>query len=508
MTQTNDEGGTDDEEFRVAAVLDRVNTTWQAWQGVTFGCVQCHSHPYDPIRHEEYYRFAAFFNNTSDSDLSEEFPTIPAPIDRDDHPRATELISQLGADEEALWRHEHAIVGDESLWRPAGDLKLSTNNDVELVLEKRDGREVFRTEGTVPRQTVEIIEAAPPEGMAQMTGVRVIGMPLDLEKAATDSEWGFVWSHIKLELVRPDAEPEPIDVARVVADEARPFLNPQESLNPESGHGFSAYTRIFQPRSAVLLLKEPVEVDADTRLRVTLEHHQSALGTFPLVTRRGAIDISGDDRLTELIEDETSRKLREQIKQRKSELRKIPSVSTPVLAERPSDLARPQHVFVRGLFLDKGERVDPATPESLHDLAAEGQPTRLDLAEWFTDEQNPLTARVAVNRVWARLFGMGLVRTEEDFGSSGERPSHPELLDHLAVRFQDDLDWSLKSLLKEITLSSTYRQSSKAAPAEYERDPENRCSPAALGSACRSKPSATSRSPRPDSSTTPSTAPP
>ena len=93
LTQTNEEGGTDDEEFRIAAVLDRVNTTWQTWQGVTFGCVQCHSHPYDPIRHEEFYEFAAFFNNTADCDLDNEWPTIDAPIDRNDYTKACLLYT-------------------------------------------------------------------------------------------------------------------------------------------------------------------------------------------------------------------------------------------------------------------------------------------------------------------------------------------------------------------------------------------------------------------------------
>ncbi len=93
LTQSNDEGGTDDEEFRVAAVLDRVNTTWEVWQGQTFGCVQCHSHPYDPIRHDEYYKFAAFFNQTRDADLSENLPEITVPLDRSKHDEAGKKIN-------------------------------------------------------------------------------------------------------------------------------------------------------------------------------------------------------------------------------------------------------------------------------------------------------------------------------------------------------------------------------------------------------------------------------
>ncbi|MEQ8846561.1 PSD1 and planctomycete cytochrome C domain-containing protein [Botrimarina sp.] len=474
LTQTNDEGGTDDEEFRVAAVLDRVNTTWQVWQGVTFGCAQCHSHPYDPIRHEEYYQFAALLNNTTDTDATEEYPTIPAPTDRADHQRVSELLQEIHTLREQLWRRQFSVVAEDSLWRPAHALRPWTNNDAKLVVERRDGREEFRTLGVVPRRTVETVEANPPEGLERVAAVRVIAMPLDPEKAADDSEWGFVWSHVELEVVRPGAAPESVPIARLVGDEPHPFLDPQESLNSDSVEGFAAYSRVYGPRVATLLLREPIELGPDARLRITINHRQSALGTFPLVTRRGAIEVSDSPRLTRLASDDGLRVLRDRLAALQSELASIPTVETPVMAERPDRLRRTQRVFERGLFLDKGELVRPGTPAALHEMASEGLPSRLDMAEWIVDDANPLTARVAVNRLWARLFGVGLVRTEEDFGSSGERPSHPELLDHLATRFSGDFDWSVKSILREIVLSSTYRQTSKASPDAYRRDPENR----------------------------------
>ena len=165
---------------------------------------------------------------------------------------------------------------------------------------------------------------------------------------------------------------------------------------------------------------------------------------------------------------------RKQLSQLRKERRTINSTSVPVLRERPQHLARTQHVFVRGLYLTKDKQVSPATPGTFAPLPDDLPANRLALAKWMVSPENPLTARVAVNRAWARLFGVGIVATEEDFGSSGEKPFHHALLDHLALKFQNDFKWSQKKLLKEIVLSNTYRQSSAIRPELQKRDSANR----------------------------------
>ena len=162
---------------------------------------------------------------------------------------------------------------------------------------------------------------------------------------------------------------------------------------------------------------------------------------------------SGDDKFQKLLNSRAMQRQRDQLAKLKSERKKIESTKTPVLRERPEHLSRPTHVFTRGLFLTKGEQVTGGVPASL--VSHEGSPVsdRLALANWIVSEENPLTARVAVNRFWARLFGVGLVETEEDFGSSGEPPSHPKLLDHLASKFQGEYQWSIKKLLRDMVLS-------------------------------------------------------
>jgi hypothetical protein len=152
----------------------------------------------------------------------------------------------------------------------------------------------------------------------------------------------------------------------------------------------------------------------------------------------------------------------------------IPSISVPVMCELPSAGRRSTFEFIRGLWLDKGPEMQPDTPDILPPLAADVAHDRLAMARWLVSDQNPLTARVLVNRVWEQLFGTGIVETTEDFGTSGTPPSHPELLDYLALRFEHDQRWSVKQLLRELVLSATYRQSARVTPGSLAADPQNR----------------------------------
>ncbi|NNE00539.1 MAG: DUF1553 domain-containing protein [Pirellulaceae bacterium] len=474
VTQSNEEGGTDDEEFRVAAVLDRVNTTWQAWQGVTFGCVQCHSHPYDPFRHEEYYQFAAFFNNTADCDLNEDWPVIQAPVDAGDYDAASKLDRQIDAVNKKLWDREYQLLVDTAMWKPIVGMTASTSNQTKVVVNRVGDHDEFQTVGTVSRNADITLESPLPDGVSKLTAIRLTAMPLDPKTAVSDSEWGFVMSHIDAKLV-VDGEEKPRDLAikRLIIDEPDPFYDPQLSLDPKSNRGFAAFTRISQPRQAALVLESPVTIPENARLQITLEHRIYILSAFSLIARRGHLAVTDDERLTQSLTDDEFVAMRDELARLRKERSKIKSVSVPVMQELPEHLSRPTHVFERGLFLTKGDRVTPGTPASLPPLP-EGRVDRLALARWLVAPENPLTSRVAVNRVWAQLFGIGLVATEEDFGSSGEVPSHPDLLDFLALRFQNEQEWSQKEMIREIVLSRTYGQSSKVSDELHQRDPRNR----------------------------------
>lgn len=285
-TMANDEGGTDDEEFRVAAVKDRVDTTLQVWMGLTAGCAKCHSHKFDPISHNEYYRLFAVFNQSADADLSNDAPTLKMPTEE---------------------------------------------------------------------QTAEIAR---------------------LEKMLAA-------------LPTPDAS----------EDTAAP-----EATDPKD-------------------VAEPSE--------------------------------------------------RAKLEKLLAELRKS-VVAVPIMERLNDEKLRESRIHLRGNFLEPGDVVEPGTPKAFTPDGTTAVVDRLKLAHWLVSQDNPLTARVMVNRVWSRLFGRGIVETEGDFGTQGTSPTHPDLLDWLAVEFRSTHHWSLKHLCRAIVLSSTFRQSSAIGAAKQQADPQNR----------------------------------
>ena len=316
---TNEEGGTDDEEHRVAAVIDRVNTTWEVWQGITMACTQCHGHPYDPFRQEDYYRSMAVFNNTADWDQPSEEPLL---FEFDDPEAGHRVQAQIDAVEREL----------------------------EALLVTDDAR------------------------AAQADWEASLGDPAVAGRLSTT---------VQNEVLR---------IARIPASDRSP-------------HQASFITARFAEVHPI---------------------------TEPLRNRRWAL---------------------------LQERHELPHTTTPILRENPPEQARVTRVLNRGSFLDPADPVAAGVPASLPG-ALPSNATRLDFADWLLSEDNPLTARVTVNRFWEQLFGRGLVLTLEDFGTVGEPPTHPELLDWLAVSFREDWSWSIKRLLREIVLSSTYRQSS------------------------------------------------
>jgi hypothetical protein len=152
----------------------------------------------------------------------------------------------------------------------------------------------------------------------------------------------------------------------------------------------------------------------------------------------------------------------------------VPGTRVPVMVERSAAATRETRVFVRGNRGTRDEPVEPGIPDVVRPPKAEGRMTRLDMARWLVGDQNPLAARVLANRLWAEMFGHGIVETLEDFGTSGARPTHAELLDHLALKLRGDWKWSVKRFLREIALSATYGQSARVTPALAELDPSNR----------------------------------
>lgn len=471
QSQNNGEGGADDEEFRVVAVMDRVATTWETWQGVTMGCVQCHSHPYDPIVHREYYNSYAFFNNARDHDLSQHYPLLPVPKD-----------AALADDFSAWWNERHELLGGmhdrqhslraATAWQPAAAMRAGSKQ-IPLEVTPGEGNPEFRTTGTVPTGSVFDLQITPPAGLMEMTALRVEIMPVDPATAIHTPEWGAVLSNIQLHSTPAEGAEIPLVITRVLADEPDPFFNPQLSLDQKSPAGWGPFPKIDRPRSCVLLFAQPVP--AGGSLRLTLAHQLNAALSIPMVSKRGRVFLTDDARWTTLANDPATTAALGRVAEIGAALAQHRAADLPIIDPVAPHLERPTHLFVRGNWLDKDPAIQhPGIPALFGKLPADAPADRLAFAKWLVSADNPLTARVAVNRLWEQLFGSGLVETLEDFGSSGAKPSHPELLDHLALRFRDHHRWSQKAILREIVSSATYRQSAATPAASFAADPRNR----------------------------------
>ncbi|MSR58640.1 MAG: DUF1553 domain-containing protein [Planctomycetaceae bacterium] len=666
-TMTNTEGGTDDEEFRVAAVKDRVDTTAQVWMGLTVGCAKCHDHKFDPISQAEYYRFFAFFNQSADNDQPDESPTLAAPtpeiesqlreIDRQitavqqqlDTP-TPELAAAQDAWEETLhsqpvWTtlepDELTSSGGATLVRQGdGSILVSGTNsaqDTYTLSAKTALNKItaFRLEAlpdpslpaggsgraadgnfVLSRFSVTAEEAdqanapirgrfvrieLPGEGkILSLAEVQVflgsdnlaragkasqssvdydgppdlaidgntngdffaerstthtkaekdpwwevdLGEPKSIDRLAlwnrSDGDVGVrlanfrllildasrapVWQQTVAESPRPGSEFNPtgkqnLALAQALADYSQPTFPVASAVQqPDlAKSGWAVGPKVTEPHTAYFIASAATPEFKSTRLVVRLEHHyqspQYNLGRFrmsvttsPDVLRRvsvaaevlAIVDRPSAERTGQQAAQLAAhyrtiapalQPLRDKIAQLEKSRPAIPTV--PVMAELPADKRRTTTVMIKGNFLTPGEVVEAKVPEAFHPFPQQAPLDRLGIAHWIIARDNPLTARVMVNRFWSQVFGSGMVETEEDFGTQGELPSHPELLDWLAVEFmepgpstsapitasplRDDAGaWNMKRLLKLIVMSATYRQSSRVLAEALSRDPRNR----------------------------------
>ncbi|HEV3120477.1 MAG TPA: DUF1553 domain-containing protein [Isosphaeraceae bacterium] len=648
-TMTNTEGGTDDEEFRTAAIKDRVDTTSQVWMGLTIGCAKCHSHKYDPITQEEYYKLYSFFNQTADTDQPDERPTIPAPTPAFEAENAR-VEAQLAALKKQMEEPTRELTAARDAWearlRPHGDwvnlvpvearseagaeiqvqpdhsLSVAGKNadqDTYVITLEADlaGITAFRLEAipdaslpgggagraadgnfVLSRLSVEaepasekrpapvgkylrvelpgtgkILSLAEVEAFSQGENVARQG---EAQQSSTDYEGAAAraidgktdgnyfdakstthtqaeanpWWELKL------AEPRPIDRITIwnrtdgdtgarlagfkvqVLDEERAVVwqtdvaeppKPSVDLSPggrlavglahasadftQQGFnaaditaaaanpkkGWAVAPKLSEPHKLQVLLKQPLAVSTPARLTFRLEHRYKDagynLGHFRLSATNDSaagrrievpepileiVDTPAENRTAEQTEALARhyRSIAPALKPIRDEIAKVektrPQVPTvPVMTELPADQRRTTHLLIKSNFLAPGAKVEPGVPQALHPFPQAAPPNRLGLAEWIVDANNPLTARVAVNRLWAQVFGTGIVETEEDFGTQGELPSHPELLDWLAMEYMHS-GWDTKALLRLIVTSATYRQASKVTPELLARDPRNR----------------------------------
>ncbi|MDA7921357.1 PSD1 and planctomycete cytochrome C domain-containing protein [Verrucomicrobiales bacterium] len=351
----NGEGGAIKEEQRINYVIDRVDTTATTWLGLTMACAQCHTHKYDPIQHEEYYQFFAFFNNVPETG-------------------GVDMRSGSGC--------AFGSGATVQLSRPL----LTMPTEAQTAEQERLKVEVKRLEGEIKKQTPAIDEKR--------------------------REWEKTYT--LAELVDRTRFPGNVSSGLRTEEEKRNARQKQEIVD----HYLAQF-----------------------------DHHQN----------------------------EEWKQIGASVKKARTDLRKIGEsiLQVMVMADNPPDKMRETFILERGDYQQPTEKVSAGTPAFLPAMKPDTPRNRLGLAKWLVDPAHPLTARVTVNRIWQQFFGIGIVKTAEDFGVQGELPVHPGLLDWLAVEFVES-GWDVKHLISLIVSSSAYRQDSKITPKKKELDPENR----------------------------------
>ncbi len=512
-TLVNREGGVDAEEDRVKRTVDRTNTLGSAWLGMTVECAQCHTHKYDPITQREFYGLYAFFNSLEEPNIAAPYPDEVAKynvakaafdkshqkyLDAIDEYRATKLVAAQDAwEKEQAKRPAEWNVIEPTLAKAESNATITAQSDGSMLVSGNlPSRDIYHVEAKIeqPRITAVRLEVLPHESLPKNGPGR-------------GNNGNILLNEFKLS-VRPANSTDKavegdksgsIKIASARADFFQAPYGPDGAL-VENRDGWSLLPQVGQRHVAVFELAEPLEEADSYVLAIEMKQQYGGartIGRFRLSLTDRDEEVEFDaisSRITDIIHTPVDERTAEQA----SELLEYhalldeglvalhreevahdatapPDPATLTLAQvvRQQKMPRKTHVQIRGDFLRPGAEVQAGTPEILPEIKVRGeQPDRLDLANWLLAPEHPLTARVAVNRIWQQYFGQGIVPTGHDFGTQGDPPSHPELLDYLANRFRET-GWQVKALHRLIVTSATYRQSSHARADLAERDPYN-----------------------------------
>jgi hypothetical protein len=521
----NEEGGIDPEQFRMEAMFDRMDAIGKGMLGLTIQCAQCHSHKYDPLTHEEYYRMFAFLNNSHEANIAAY--TAPELMQRADILRRIreiedELKHQTPDWGERLAHWEESAAGNQPEWTVIQSAEDDASGGQKMYRLK-DGS--YLCQGYAPTKHDVVVTAT--TQLQNITAIRLeqLNDPnLPLRGPGRSIKGTAALTEFKVK-AKPVGKPDQgawVKFVKASAD-VNPPEKPLEAIYDDKsgkkritgpidfaidGKNETAWSidlgpgRRNKPCHAIFVAEMPISFPDGVELEVHLvqnhggwnsdDNQNHNLGRFRLsvttvadpcadplpVEVRNTLGVPREQRTPSQVaalfsywrstvaEFQSANEKIEQLWQQHPE-----GSSQLVLDERSEP--RATHLLQRGDFLRPAAAVAPGVPAFLHPLPANAPPTRLTFARWLADRQSPTTARSFVNRVWQTYFGIGLVSTSEDLGSQSETPTHPELLDWLAVEFMDS-GWNIKRLHRLIVTSATYRQSSKVSSELHARDPFNR----------------------------------
>ena len=473
----NEEGGIIAEEFLAEYTADRVETTAAVWLGQTFNCARCHDHKFDPFTQRDFYAMKAFFHNVPERGVgiysnpirtnAPPFVKLPAP---EIEARIAGLAAKLNPVEEKL---KALSAGDVEAW--AGELASARIEWLPLKPASAVGGD------TPPRIEDGAVLIGPQETRANNIRITAKLPPgnltaLRLECATTAPAASFQWSELKAgksvlraldaahanvldndRRTRAPLSVAPAKPVQAIFEIETPLNGAQVAitLGVENAGGPSRW-RLFATtaRSGLLAPESIIAIAKKPHAQRTARERQQ-LASYRLAQMPEHRQLS-----------DAAAALKKQIAEAEA------AIPTTLIMEEQKE-ARPTFILMRGAYDKPGEPVTAGTPAALAPMAKDWPRNRLGLAKWLVSAENPLTARVTVNRFWQQFFGTGLVRTSEDFGAQGEAPSHPELLDWLAVTFRES-GWDVKGLVRMIVMSETYRQSSRVPERGLQVDPANR----------------------------------
>jgi mono/diheme cytochrome c family protein len=518
---TNMEGGVDPEEYYWYTQVDRVNATATVWLGSTLGCAECHNHKFDPFTQKDYYRFLAFYAGEQYEDTNwaagpyAREPMLELPTS-EQAAKSKELRGEIAKLQTVLDTPTPALATAQAQW----EQDIKTAEAKWTVLQPSHyvstGGATFKLlpDGSLlaggKNPDADSYELSASTDLTGITGVRLevlSNASLPAGGPGRDAEGNFFLSDFEMQAAPADkpATAQKIAFKSSVADEAQSAAYGFENLTNDKPRpkGWSideTDDKLVTTRRGVLIPDKPFGFAGGTVLSIRLKHNMAfskcGIGRFRIsltsmpdpnlvvtvpAKLRKALDLAPSERTEKQAADlaaayRTLAPLLQPVRDQKAKLEKQDAdlgIATSLVMGEQNSFERPcTHIHIRGAFLTVGEKVCAGTPFILNSLPDDQMPNRLGLANWLVSDDNPLTARVAVNRYWEQLFGRGIVETSEDFGTQGSLPTNQQLLDWLATEFQRD-GWSMKKILRTMVTSATFRQSSSVTPELEEKDPYN-----------------------------------
>lgn len=511
----NGEGGRIAEENRVDYVMDMTETTGTIWLALTFNCCRCHDHKYDAITNEEYYKLSAFFNQTpvNGGGGDPQTPPVLAVSAGERKAREAALEKEIANLRTELEAFEKELTKKQAEWEKGRQRDLSNSEWQSLEVNSAKAQ----------KQTLEILKdgsvlaggdnpANDTYTLSTETDKKTIGS-IRLETLrhksmfkgglARSDSGNFVLTGFEVR-VQPlgaaKATPLKFKSALATFEQGDHQIQKAYDGNPKTGWAIYENKPVAREHEAIFHLEKPVEVPEHASIIVTLRHDSPHanhnVGYFRISVSEnpdGKLS-SGERRIQDALAVAADQRTKEQtellarthresvprfaeitklIETKNNELNGNRKGLPKVMVMQDMEKPRKTYMLEVGLYDKRGKEVTAGTPASLPTYAKELPRNRLGLARWLVHQENPLASRVTVNRFWQEIFGVGLIKSPENFGVQSEVPIHPRLLDWLAVEFVES-GWDVKDLLRTIVTSHTYRQSSKVTPALLEIDPANR----------------------------------